>query len=262
MDTFELNMLSFGILLVSLLLVPGFPKVFIFTLPIVAGLFHYCFPDWRAVQIATWSIWALHTWGNWRIAAVSEEGMKLRGPPLVVLSVLAVAGAWLISTLLDWPEEATVWKEIQRIFGLSLCLGGLLYLILRGVIVPLLVRNRIPTTAPLVDYYRAPPRRREWLGHPLICFGGDSWYETGLLSFRRYRRKVGVPYSYVKCECLFGFTYLSRIRPLLSGVAGKPSDWDVSPETRKERKQTRAVVLFLLISFAFLGIVMFLGYCV
>jgi hypothetical protein len=260
MDIFYLKTLSFGILLVSLLLVSGFPKIFIFTLPIVAGLFHYCFPDWRAVQIATWSIWALHTWGNWRISAVSEDGMKLWGPPLIVLIVLAVAGAWLISARLGWSQEATtLWKGILHIFGLSLLLGYLLYLVLRGVIVPLLVRNRMPVTAPLVDYYMAPARRKEWFGHPLIRFGDDgTWYETGLLSFRRYKRKVGVPYSYVKCECLFGFTCLRRIRPLLSDVAGKPSSWDVSPETRKQRRQTRAVVLLLLISFAFLGITMFL----
>ncbi len=66
----------------------------------------------------------------------------------------------------------------------------------------------------------------------------------GQIAFNRYRKKKGVPYSYTRCECPFGFSYITDVRQL-SDTPGKESAWDTAPQTRTQRKVERFVLIFV-----------------
>ncbi len=254
-SSFLQYILPFAILLFSFLFSSGIPKIYIFTLPLMALALLWCYPDWVVVQVAIWVIWIAYTWGNWRIVAFSSNGIQVRGALLIVLIVLSVVVGWLLTRQLDFSKHEW-WKMVGINVGFGFLVYGFLYQFVREVIVPLCVKNRIPITSPLADYYKAPggyADSKVW--HSYIKFEGDpTHYDTGLLSFGRYRRKVGVSYSYIKYECLFGFSYITQVRQL-SDTSGKQSAWDISPQTRTQRKVERFIVIFTLIIIAFGAIV-------
>ncbi len=210
------------ILFGSLLFVRSIPKIFIFTLPALSlallGWSHMM--DWTGVQIALWVIWALHTWGNWRMAAFAKDGIE-SGPAMNVMIALSVLGGGLLVYLSGTKD---LWEIVVLTAFFGVCVYFLLDLIAQRVITPLFVKTRIPHQALLADYYKVVDVEWGWgKWSSCIRFEGDpTRYDTGFFGFNRYRNKVGVPYSYIKCECIFGFSYITRIKPL-SDAPGKPS---------------------------------------
>lgn len=249
-DPFMTHVLPFALLIVPVLFTPSVPRVAMYSLPLAALAFYRGHPEWPWAWIAIGAFWALYTVGHWRMAARSE--IDLRWPVIVTLAAVSLVGGWLFVHLTGLDGKSTQ-DPILVLAEAAFVLFALLYLLLPGLIAPLIVRRRTPMTTRLADYYKEARSTAKggqtW--HGFIRFEGDpAHYDTGLLSFRRYRHRVGVPYTYVKCEGLFGVSFITRPRPL-SDAPGRPSAWETAPETRKTRKVERIVLIFFFSAIAF-----------
>ena len=244
----------FIILLVAYLFSSGLPRIFYLALPASTLCLHLYYPQSVWLQIAFITIWGLHVLATWRISGYSIESIyKYK----LLIGVL-IAGSAVLSVFLLWWWNPEVEILVFAMFFLFL-VWLFYFLILRPiayfVVAPFFCKNRTTITTTLVDYRKAlsSPATSKKAGtwHSYIRFKDDPIeYEVESLQFNKYRKKIDIPFSYEKCECLFGFTYIRKVRPLNS-LDGRSSEWDLAPSTQTRRKIDKILVIIAIIGLAF-----------
>jgi len=238
----------FAIFLIAFLFSTGLPKIYYLALPTMALCLHLYYTQWAPLQIALMIIWGFHLLATWRMAGFSKESIYKR--KLLVGILIAISAILSALLLWWWNAEWKDWKGLIAIF--LLCVWIIYYTVVRTiayfVIAPLFCRQQTTITAILQDYkkvIKGYSRSKMW--HSYIRFKDDpTEYEVGFFQFGKYRNKISIPFSYEKCECPFGFTYIRKVRQL-SQSEGKPSQWDIAPTTQIQRKINKVITIGFII---------------
>lgn len=258
--------LPFIIFILSGALSNSVPKVFYIGLPAMAICFHLYYPDSEWLQITLLFIWALFVWGTRRAVAFADIDVYASKPLFIILVALSAA---IAIPLVLWigidiqTAKILLGVVVLMAGGTATLYHGVVKPVVLYVVPPLFVRSRTPMRTTLSDYTKAAqghPRGKFW--HNYIRFKDDpTTYEVGLLQFRRYRNKVNVPFSYIKCKCLFGVEYIYRIDQL-SEIPGRPSRWESSSTTKIENKIQKyaliSAVIILILALIVVGMALFL----
>ena len=239
--TFLQYISPFAIFLIAFLFSIGLPKIYYLAFPAMALCLHLYYPQWSPLQVVLMIIWGFHLWATWRMAGFS---IKSRNK---LLTGIFIAISALLSALLVWWWNAE-WEDWKGIAALFLFCVWIIFYVAIGiayfVIAPLFCRRKTVITTTLQDYKKVLEgysRSKRW--HSYIRFKDDpTEYEVGFFQFGKYRKKVGVPFSYEKCECPFGFTYIRKVRQL-SQSEGKLSQWDLAPSTQTQRKINKVIMM-------------------
>lgn len=213
METLAVLLLGFGFFT---LFATGFAKFLLVSLPLsVAWLY------WRGLGPVSLMVFLVVFWvvlllGNGRMTAYSDDDVE---KSKAVEWGQVIAGVAASAAILWW---AGVW-DAGTYFGLfKLILWFVLLAILMTVaasivgthiVAPLVVLESARVVTTLASYhaeYVRTTKSGSWYYY--ARFEGDpTKYRIGWLWFRRFRGNMGMPVSYLRCRCLFGFVYIRNI---------------------------------------------------
>lgn len=217
MDTFWLQrFLPLLILAFSFLFTAVFANVFLISLPLCVVCLHWYYPGSGSIQIAFSIFWLVLLAGNGRATAFSADNVK---KPLAIHLLQIAAGLGSAAAILfragTWNASSSValFKAFVYFIMLSAVMTFVAAYLVTYAVAPLIVLDTTEVFTPLQSYHAectGTHRHREW--HYSIRFENDpDLYVVNWLWFRRFRNKIGLPFSYVKCRCLFGLVYIKTI---------------------------------------------------
>ena len=249
-------------------------KVWIFILPvIVCALFLY-HPDIAsaygfstlfsknavmALQIILVALWLMILLGGNRIAGLANKTLSFPIPVQILLAVFSLA----LSVWLCFIQDGIGAQEKNILIALLLTavLAFIIYiglaLVFHCIICPICVLERQDCRNALVDYGPGYERSlgsvKRFRGYYcFICFENDpEEYAVSRFVLQKVKGKVDSVYTYRKCRCLFGVTYIDRLK-LVTEHQKKLSSWGELVETPKYKKTVRLGI----VSVAIIGVVL------
>lgn len=256
----------FIVLLIAYLFSTGLPRVFYLALPLSTLCLYLYYPGTALLQIAAVIIWILHIIATWQIKGVSiKRDNRIFSKTNVILLILAV----ICSTILVFFCFSHV-KGVLNFILLILIFSFIFFrLVLRPilyfVIAPILCKEKVMVIAELKDYNKTARISNNktngvvfW--HSYIYFKNDpDYYEIEYYNLKKYRGQINVRFSYLKCECPFGFTFITKIRQMEQSK-GIYSQWDLSPYTQRQRKMNKIIIISFTIIMIFFAIFVYFIY--
>lgn len=220
-------------------------RVIYLLLPLTSLFLHSESPQTQTAQIILLVLWGLLLLTTCRMRGF---GQKDKYPFKTLYCVIFAAFSVVVFVLLVERWQLKINGDLLTKALVYLFFSAIIYFfavvpIARFIVAPLFCRRKTVHQANLEDYVQLGNGHRNKLPRHYIRFEGDPiQYEIDLLSYyRKYRNKVGVPFSYERCECPFGVVYIRNLK-MLSEMPGKASPSDSLRSQEQEKKSIRQVV--------------------
>jgi len=220
-------------------------RIILLAVPLFIATLRWGYPDNSlAVQIVCTVFWLILLIGNARAAAFSLS--KLIKPAIVSVAqiILGVTCGILLSCLLHANKPISSPEDIGKLILFTACASAFSWylsgLILQYVICPLFILEQTDCTAPLMNYAAYWQRRTKYF---FISFDDDpEQYAVNCILFQRVRNKVGVPFHYTKCRCLFDLYYIKKVYPAEKRT-GLTSFWERQYQDGKAKRMPQMLAI-------------------